>query len=191
MTAELDGYTLGASEESSDGFGVRIYGRCGRPLTDADRQACSDARRRLGDAVCEETALRSLSVKSAAEARLEWFRRQFVRAGLTPVLVEPIPNGYWPTTGAYADVRLGSPWAIVTSEIGRVQIGWRKRVVEIDWSNSLVREDAPTLFPLVTDTKGSNGERYIHAWNDDATVEILSKLAAALPVVGFGREERK
>lgn len=177
MADDLSGYTLAASEVSSDGFGVQIYVRAGRELTEADHSACDEARRAIGDAIREETARLDPLMASEAAAHLASFRRWFGEAGLTPVLVEPIPNDYWPTSGAYADVRLASPWAVVTSEIGRVTIGCRKRVIEINWTDSTVKQDAPTLFPDVQDTKGGRGERYIHAWNSACAVGLLRRLA--------------
>ncbi len=72
---------------------------------------------------------------------------------------------------------LQTPWAIVTSEIGRVRIGGRTRVIDIDWSDSVVKADAPTLFPDVTDTKGGPGGKFIHVYGNADATKILRRLA--------------
>ena len=72
------------------------------------------------------------------------------------IFVEEIPNGY---CSSYCCKHL--PWFIVTTNKGRIKIGWRKRVINIDWSDSIIEEDADTLFPNEDVTKF---DKTIHAW---------------------------
>jgi hypothetical protein len=54
----------------------------------------------------------------------------------------------------------GNPWFIVTTRIGRIKIGWRKRVINIDWEDSLIKTKSRSLFPNENVTKE---DYYIHA----------------------------
>ncbi len=72
-----------------------------------------------------------------------------------------------------------TPWFLVTTSKGIIKIGWRKRVINIDWSESDIYEDGPTLF------KGENvsgsyeyeiGHKYIHADNYEKASEYINKL---------------
>ncbi len=62
------------------------------------------------------------------------------------------------------------PWFSVTTKIGPIKIGWRKRVLNIDWSDSTVATPAEILFPREDVTKSG---RSIHAWSYDKATEYL------------------
>jgi len=109
----------------------------------------------------------------------DWFRKVFEEVGFDRIALEAIPNGYCP-----CDVC--APWFIVTTEIGDVKIGWRKRVIEIDWSevyeskrekpkweNESETIRASVLFHGEDVTKG---KAYIHAWSKEKAVEYLRVL---------------
>lgn len=86
-----------------------------------------------------------------------------------PIYVEEIPNGY---CSDYCCVQY--PWLIVTcAGLGRIKIGWRKRVINIDWSDSTVKWTGDELFPKEETTKGDN---YIHAWGYDKAKEYIKVL---------------
>lgn len=103
-----------------------------------------------------------------------------------PIFVEEIPNGYcndWCCTHL--------PWFIVTTRFGRIKIGWRKRVIAIDWSELPVTKiplpkgewdkdkhfmAAETLFPLEDVTKNHFD---IHAWSLEKAAEYLRKILQA------------
>ena len=80
------------------------------------------------------------------------------------VFVEEIPNEYCPTD---------TTWLLVTTRIGRIKIGWRKRVMLIDWSGSLNKTEANALFPEEDVTKY---DRCIHAWDDEKAIAYLEKI---------------
>ncbi len=84
------------------------------------------------------------------------------------IFVEEIPNGY----GNMYYLR-HLPWFIVTTKLGRIKIGWRKRVIEIDWSDSIIKHDARELFP---DENVTKGEKYIHAWSLEKAKEYIEAL---------------
>lgn len=65
------------------------------------------------------------------------------------------------------------PWLVVTTFCGRIIIGWRSRVIQIDWSGSDVAIPADVLFYDQDVTKGS---RMIHAWGYEKAKEYLTKI---------------
>jgi hypothetical protein len=88
-----------------------------------------------------------------------------------PIYVEEIPNGYC-SSGCCRH----RPWFVVTTPVGRIKIGWRKRVINIDWSESDVKTSAQDLFPREDVTKF---ERYIHAWGYEKAREYVHTILAA------------
>ncbi len=89
----------------------------------------------------------------------EYFRVAFTDAGFQSVVLTPRENGYTSRPGA-------PPWFNVETELGNIVIGWRKRVVNIDYSAVVDRE----LFPSSGDTHYP-GLR--HVWTTEALVEVL------------------
>lgn len=71
------------------------------------------------------------------------------------IFVEEIANGYHGP-----DYFL--PWYVVTTKVGRFTIGWRKRVIEISWKETVGTKSADTLFRNEEVTKE---EKMIHASN--------------------------
>lgn len=61
----------------------------------------------------------------------------------------------------------------MTTPIGHIKIGWRKRVVVIDWSETIVKENADDLFPDEDVTKVG---KLIHAWGVKKATEYVGKL---------------
>ena len=86
------------------------------------------------------------------------------------IYAQEIPNEY---CDCY-QCKQTSPWFMVTTTRGMIKIGWRKRVINIDWS-TMNREDAETLFPDEDVTKDG---RLIHAWGYEKAKEYLNKLLA-------------
>jgi hypothetical protein len=70
--------------------------------------------------------------------------------------VEEIPNGY---CNRYCCAHL--PWYIVTTRLGRIKIGWRKSVINIDWAETQGTKTSEELFQSENVTKDTRG---IHAW---------------------------
>ncbi len=84
------------------------------------------------------------------------------------IYVETVPNGY-STIPFYA----ARPWYVVTTHRGHIKVGWRKRVLNIDWSKSNVKATAHEMFPSEEVTKG---EKYIHAWSMAKAQEYVNKI---------------
>lgn len=64
-------------------------------------------------------------------------------------------------------------WLEVTTRKGVIVIGWRKRVVNIDWSRSDIKNTAHDLFP---DEDVTKGDYYIHAWGINKAKEYIDVL---------------
>ena len=110
-------------------------------------------------------------LRKARESR-EFFEDVFEKAGITNVLLNEIPNQYWPQGREYEGM---SPWHIAKLPYGDIKIGWRKRVISIDWKSTgrdlehLFKEEDVTKEPCL-----------IHAWGKDKAIEYLKKIHGAL-----------
>jgi hypothetical protein len=96
----------------------------------------------------------------------EQARAIFLLAGVPAGKLHRLENGYWPE--AYVERRRDSPWWLATTEYGPVVIGWRKRVISIDWSDTKVRA-------IVTDHDVTKDETGVHAWGYASAVEYLTE----------------
>ena len=84
------------------------------------------------------------------------------------IYAEPVPNEYC----SRACCR-HLPWYRVTGPFGVIKLGWRKRVAELDWSESAFKVNSYNLFALEDTTKG---EHSIHAWSTEKIKEYLATL---------------
>lgn len=82
-----------------------------------------------------------------------------------PIYVKSIENEY--------GERMDFPWFNVTTSKGVIKIGWRRNVINIDWSESDIRAEAKDLF---SEEKVTKGEHYIHAWGYEKAKEYIDKI---------------
>ena len=87
---------------------------------------------------------------------------------LSTLNFKPIPNEYDSWEG-YA------PWFVINTPDGDIKIGWRKRVINIEWldtykqfSNTFEAEDVTRGFG-----KHGDNNRFIHAWDIEKCIEYL------------------
>jgi len=73
----------------------------------------------------------------------------------------------------YPDPDYFGPWFWVETPKGRIKIGWRKRVINIDWSKTAL---GATGGDIVEDPKVTHGHTYVHAWGPDKAVAALRRL---------------
>lgn len=79
-----------------------------------------------------------------------------------------IPNEYHP------DDLYFPPWMLVETPYGRIRLGWRKRVINLDWGESTLKTlNVAEIFADEDVTKLESG---IHAWSEDKAVEYLRKV---------------
>jgi hypothetical protein len=98
-------------------------------------------------------------------------RAVFLLAGIEILHVDEIVNGYWPPV--YVSV---PPWFLVTTKYGVLKVGWRKRVLSIEWTRTKVRG-------RITADHVTCEEDYTHAWTFAKAVEYMTnwrQLAEAL-----------
>lgn len=104
--------------------------------------------------------------REGREAKIkEELLKTFSNAGVEYIHVKEVPNEYMKARR--------EPWLVVTTKIGPVKIGWRKRVINIDWSATDVEASANDLFSQENTTKGN---QFIHAWGGEAASEYIRKI---------------
>lgn len=102
------------------------------------------------------------------ESRL---RTLFTKAGFPPgQRLRPIQNGYWKSDTA-------PPWFQMTTVAGEITIGWRKRVISIEWTGRNadgIPRAADNLFDdlgVITHEPG-----LVHAWSEENAIAYLRRI---------------
>jgi hypothetical protein len=97
-------------------------------------------------------------------------------AGLKFSGINKMPNLYWPDHPNYDKAREESPWWAVNVEgEGVITLGWRKRVIHIDWSQTSRRGE-------VTGDDVTKDDQSVHAWSLIDAIKYL-RAFRELPVV--------
>lgn len=99
---------------------------------------------------------------------IEKFKALFMLAGIEVASCHELANKYWPD--AYTQLREENPWALMVTSFGPVVIGWRKRVISINWADTKVRA-------VVTEDSVTKDETLVHAWTYAKALEYLTTLA--------------
>ena len=140
----------------------------GRPLTDNDKWALHQCVEDLTKKLNAET----LRLRPETKEEYEKTKRELL--GLFDgrmIHAKEIPN-------EYCDCSLcnqTSPWFKVTTTRGIIKLGWRKRVIAIDWSDINPKKGANELFP---DEDVTKGDWDIHAWGYEKAKEYIDKILA-------------
>lgn len=90
----------------------------------------------------------------------------FTLAGIEFDSVYALENRYWPPSPKYHDVR--TPWYLIKTKYGFLEVGWRKNVLSISWDDTKVRA-------LVTTNQVTKNDGLVHAWSYDKAVEYLKE----------------
>jgi hypothetical protein len=96
----------------------------------------------------------------------------FTLAGIEATKFHKLANQYW-GDGAYAELAAQSPWWLVQTPHGFIKLGWRKRVISIDWSDTPHRGE-------VTSDNVTKSAVMVHAWSYAKAVEYLTQLGVQL-----------
>lgn len=142
-------------------FGLRIYVSINRELTDGEKTIMNQAGNQIMGKLLENSI--KADPQSMEHAAKE--KKDLLACFPEPVYVKEITNGY-----CSAPCCAHRPWFIVTTKVGPITIGWRKRVIVVDWSKSDVTKDAWDLFGKEDTTKEG---RMIHAWGYDKAKEYV------------------
>lgn len=151
---------------------MALFVQLGRPLTEMDELIIDDAMRAMEqDLLAQSARVHPDNIAWKAQWLRE-ARMTFTLAGISPVYVREIDNKYCGPKCCPHRV-----WLLVTTRLGVIEIGWRKRVIVIDWSASDVTKTAAELF---ADEDVTKGVRMIHAWSYEKATEYLTKIAESM-----------
>jgi hypothetical protein len=67
-----------------------------------------------------------------------------------------------------SDKHYWHPWWLIKTEYGFIKIGWRKRVIHIEWSDTTIRA-------IVTKDELTKAVDYVHAYSVAKAVEYLTE----------------
>jgi len=150
-------------ESSGTGnFGVKILVSMDRDLTSGEKKEIDHQVEKIHDMLIYES--KRLDPQLIEQAKEEKAKLIGLFDGHS-IFVEERPNAY------IHDPMF--PWFTITTKIGRIDIGWRKRVIVIDWSSTLIKKCAEELFP---DEQSTKSVHMIHAWGYEKAKEYLDKL---------------
>lgn len=98
-------------------------------------------------------------------------RAIFVLAGLQVLDIKPLIDGYSysPDDDRFYKTPPRTVWWFVKTPFGWIEIGYRKSVISIDWSDTGIKF-------IVTDDSVTKGYNFVHAHSEIKAVEYLQKL---------------
>lgn len=152
-------------------FGIKIL-VAGSNLPDLSAEAIAFAAYEAADKVTTEVRAAAIAQDPAALRRAADDKAALL--GLFPcrIFVDEIPNGYGQS---WHNRHL--PWFIVTTAIGRFKIGWRKRVIHIEWTETVGTKPAEALF---ADEDVTKADRVIHAWSLEKAKQYIDTILAGV-----------
>lgn len=140
------------------------------------QQQWDDAREQmaqmLSSFVSDEHPLSVLSTpnEDSIDFKESLVRSFFEAAGIKVLKTWALENQYWPRS--YVELRVNRPWWLVKTEMGLIEIGPRKRVIEINWEETRVRT-------IVTEASITKSETMVHAYNHGDVITYLQALKVA------------
>lgn len=157
-------------------FGVQILVHCSEPI-DLKTENIQLTFNKVGGLIMSELQAEAIANDPASMEQAKMERESLIGCFEgAKIFVEEIPNGYMPGPRCRH-----LPWFVVTTEIGRFKIGWRKRVIHLEWTETTVKATAEDLFPTEDVTKT---ERIIHAYGYVKAAEYIQRIVS----VGKGEE---
>ncbi len=140
------------------------------PLIKAAHYALYDAEDKVTDAIRTLIMAKNPEVQAAGAKE----RAELLALFPTPIYVEPLPNGY---CSKWCCKHL--PWFKVTTQVGHIKIGWRKRVINIDWTECPGSKTAEELFAGENVTKDVWS---IHAYGYDRARTYIAAILSGTPI---------
>jgi len=103
----------------------------------------------------------------------------FALAGIKILKLWKLQNRYYgsqdePDPSHYERI-IKSPWWLVKTEFGLIELGWRKKVLHIEWEDTPIRK-------IVTEDNVTKTETYVHAWDYPSAIAYLKNLAEQKPL---------
>lgn len=168
MEEELKNMKQVSSMEAWGGNGkikFKIFVDIDREFNENDKNNFRDVAQLLFEKLDEENILSKDKETGASIKEREEILNLFDNHN---IFVDSIPNEY---CNRYCCKHLN--WFVVTTKLGRIKIGWRKRVINIDWSDSLIKIKSNVLFENEDVTKSDYA---IHAWGLEKAQEYINRL---------------
>lgn len=99
-------------------------------------------------------------------------RSLFTLAGIPVLATKPLFDGYGysPDDSRFYETKPRCAWWFVKTPVGWVEIGWRKRVISINWEDTPIRA-------VITADDVTKDEASVHAWDTGKALEYLKALA--------------
>ena len=99
----------------------------------------------------------------------------FALAGIKVLNIKPLPDGYGysPEDPRYFETNPRGVWWFVKTTNGWIEIGWRKRVININWEDTPIRK-------IITTDDVTKSETNVHAWNIPKALEYLTAIGVDL-----------
>ncbi len=97
----------------------------------------------------------------------------FAVAGIPVLNHWKLVNKYWPDAEDYYEEIRNSPWWLVKTPKGLIQIGWRKRVISINWSDTEIEK-------IVTEDEVTKDVLSVHAYSEEKAIEYLKALTTSI-----------
>ena len=110
----------------------------------------------------------------------------FALAEIDIIKKHQLVNRYWPPSEHYDAMRRENPWWLVETEYGRIEVGKRKRVYFLNWTETYTGAGEFKATPfrqVVTPEKDkwvTHDETMTHAWGLPALLRYLILLRQAL-----------
>lgn len=103
--------------------------------------------------------------------KIEEVKGLFALAGIPVLNIKPLPDGYGysPDDPRYYETPPRCAWWFVKTAAGWVEVGWRKRVININWEDTPVRK-------VITADDVTKSETTVHAWDTSKALEYLTAL---------------
>lgn len=79
------------------------------------------------------------------------------------------------TKNHYCECEVCAPWYRAQTPFGEILIGWRKRVIHVDWSKT-----GKDLLHLFKDEDVTKDKYYIHAWGKEKAIEYLNRIRESI-----------
>ena len=147
-------------------FGLKILISYKRELNDKDSSMLSKVAREIEEAISSE----SVRLDPAAAQRNAEDKAEILSLFEQPIFVEEIPNGY-SNSWWYSHF----PWYRITTPLGHWVVGWRKRVLVIDWSSTVIKAYAKDVIP----DDVTKHDRLVHAWTMEKAKEYIALIIKA------------
>lgn len=139
-----------------------------RELGPNDKKAIDKAARDILGELHVTTRLTDPKYLGYKEEWLTAARKAFRDVGIPSIYVQQIPNEY---CGPKCCPHL--PWLLVTTPSGIFKVGWRKRVIVLDWSKTDIFCTAAEAFE---NEKVTMEDQMIHCWSYEKLTEYLHRL---------------